>query len=86
MDEGDPYSGLFYVMLILGIIGVLGFFIVCYGRRVEGKPHLWWLRRTTTTVYAVTDQVAPPWARQQAEEKLAAWQWEIGGVIQITQP
>lgn len=58
----------------------------CYGRRVEGEPHLWWLRRTTTTVYAMTDQVAPTWARQQAEQKLAAGQWEIGGVIQITQP
>lgn len=28
-DEG--YSGLFYVMLILGIIGVIGFFIVAAG-------------------------------------------------------
>ena len=24
MDEGNGYSGLFYVMLVLGIIGVVG--------------------------------------------------------------
>ncbi len=28
MMEDQPYSPLFYVMLILGIIGVLGFFVV----------------------------------------------------------
>lgn len=31
MNEGNGYSGLFYVMLILGIVGVLGFFIVAAG-------------------------------------------------------
>jgi len=30
MDEGG-YSGAFYVMLIIGIVGVLGFFIVAAG-------------------------------------------------------
>lgn len=31
MMEDEGYSGLFYVMLIIGIIGVLGFFIVAAG-------------------------------------------------------
>jgi hypothetical protein len=31
MEEGEPYSGLFYVMLILGIVGVVGFFVVAAG-------------------------------------------------------
>ena len=31
MMEEQPYSPLFYVMLIIGIIGVLGFFIVGAG-------------------------------------------------------
>ena len=31
MDEQDGYSGLFYVMLIVGIIGVLGFVLVAAG-------------------------------------------------------
>jgi hypothetical protein len=31
MDEGEGYSGLFYVMLVLGIVGVLGFFVVAAG-------------------------------------------------------
>ena len=30
--------------------------------------------------------VAPTWARQQAEEKLATGLWEIGGVITVVQP
>ena len=30
MDE-EGYSGAFYVMLIIGIIGVLGFFVVAAG-------------------------------------------------------
>lgn len=30
MDE-EGYSGSFYVMLIIGIIGVLGFFVVAAG-------------------------------------------------------
>lgn len=30
-DEGGEYSGLFYVMLILGIVGILGFFLVAAG-------------------------------------------------------
>ena len=30
MEEGG-YSGTFYVMLIIGIVGVLGFFIVAAG-------------------------------------------------------
>jgi hypothetical protein len=30
-DQGDGYSGLFYVMLIVGIIGVLGFVLVAAG-------------------------------------------------------
>lgn len=29
--EDQPYSSLFYVMLIIGIVGVLGFFIVAAG-------------------------------------------------------
>ena len=29
--EDEGYSGLFYVMLIIGIVGVLGFFIVAAG-------------------------------------------------------
>lgn len=31
MEEESGYSGLFYVMLILGIVGVLGFFMVAAG-------------------------------------------------------
>ncbi len=31
MNEGDGYSGLFYVMLIVGIVGVLGFVLVAAG-------------------------------------------------------
>lgn len=31
MDEEQGYSGVFYIMLIIGIIGVLGFFIVAAG-------------------------------------------------------
>jgi hypothetical protein len=32
MDEqNDGYSGLFYVMLIVGIVGVLGFVLVAAG-------------------------------------------------------
>ncbi len=30
MDE-EGYSGAFYVMLIIGIVGVLGFFVVAAG-------------------------------------------------------
>ena len=29
--DGDGYSGLFYVMLIVGIVGVLGFVLVAAG-------------------------------------------------------
>jgi hypothetical protein len=28
MEEEGGYSGIFYVMLIIGIVGVLGFFVV----------------------------------------------------------
>lgn len=31
MNEEEGYSGLFYVMLIIGIVGVIGFFIVAAG-------------------------------------------------------
>ena len=31
MDEQDGYSGMFYIMLIVGIIGVLGFILVAAG-------------------------------------------------------
>lgn len=31
MNEGDGHSGLFYVMLIVGIVGVLGFVLVAAG-------------------------------------------------------
>lgn len=31
MSDGDGYSGLFYVMLIVGIVGVLGFVLVAAG-------------------------------------------------------
>lgn len=31
MNEGDGYSGMFYIMLIVGIVGVLGFVLVAAG-------------------------------------------------------
>jgi len=31
MEDESGYSGIFYVMLIIGIVGVLGFFIVAAG-------------------------------------------------------
>lgn len=31
MEDQDGYSGMFYVMLIVGIIGVLGFVLVAAG-------------------------------------------------------
>lgn len=31
MEDQDGYSGMFYVMLIVGIIGVLGFILVAAG-------------------------------------------------------
>lgn len=31
MNEEQGYSGWFYVMLILGIVGLIGFFIVAAG-------------------------------------------------------
>ncbi len=31
MDEQDGFSGLFYIMLIVGIVGVLGFVLVAAG-------------------------------------------------------
>jgi hypothetical protein len=31
MDEEQGYSGLFYVMLIVGIVGIVGFFAVAAG-------------------------------------------------------
>jgi hypothetical protein len=31
VNEGEGYSGLFYVMLVLGIVGVLGFVLVAAG-------------------------------------------------------
>lgn len=31
MEDEGGYSGLFYVMLIIGIVGVLGFFVVAAG-------------------------------------------------------
>ncbi len=31
MDNNEGYSNTFYVMLILGIVGVLGFFMVAAG-------------------------------------------------------
>ena len=34
MDEGNGYSGLFYVMLILGLIGVVG--LLAVGMMAEG--------------------------------------------------
>lgn len=34
MDEGNGYSGLFYVMLILGIVGVVG--LLAVGMMAEG--------------------------------------------------
>ena len=37
MDEQEEgYSGLFYVMLILGIVGVLGFLMVAAGAGAVG--------------------------------------------------
>jgi hypothetical protein len=34
MDEGNGYSGMFYVMLILGIVGVVG--LLAVGMMAEG--------------------------------------------------
>jgi hypothetical protein len=31
MEPHDGYSGMFYIMLIIGIIGVLGFIVVAAG-------------------------------------------------------
>ena len=31
MEDQDGYSGMFYIMLIVGIIGVLGFVLVAAG-------------------------------------------------------
>ena len=31
MDEKDGYSPMFYIMLIVGIVGVLGFILVAAG-------------------------------------------------------
>lgn len=31
VEEQDGYSGMFYIMLIVGIIGVLGFVVVAAG-------------------------------------------------------
>ena len=31
MEEEGGYSGIFYVMLIIGIVGVVGFFAVAVG-------------------------------------------------------
>lgn len=31
MNDGDGYSGLFYAMLVVGIVGVLGFVLVAAG-------------------------------------------------------
>jgi hypothetical protein len=31
MEEESGYSGIFYMMLIIGIVGVLGFFLVAAG-------------------------------------------------------
>lgn len=31
MDEKEGYSGMFYVMLVIGIIGVIGFVVVAAG-------------------------------------------------------
>ena len=30
-SEGDGYSGMFYIMLVVGIVGVLGFVLVAAG-------------------------------------------------------
>ena len=35
-DQEEGYSGLFYVMLILGIVGVLGFLVVAAGAGNRG--------------------------------------------------
>lgn len=34
MDEGNGYSGMFYVMIILGIVGVVG--LLAVGMMAEG--------------------------------------------------
>lgn len=36
MDQQSGYSNLFYVMLIVGIIGVVGFFVVAAGAAAGG--------------------------------------------------
>lgn len=36
MDEDTQFSGLFYVMLIIGIVGLLGFLILASGAAVDG--------------------------------------------------
>lgn len=35
-EEGEGYSPIFYVMLLLGIVGVVGFFMVAAGAAVGG--------------------------------------------------
>ena len=36
MDEKEGYSSLFYIMLILGIIGIVGFLVVAAGAASGG--------------------------------------------------
>ena len=36
MDEQEGYSSLFYIMLILGIIGIVGFLVVAAGAASGG--------------------------------------------------
>ena len=40
MNEGDGHSGLVYVMLIVGIVGVLGFVLVAAGRVMTSPHHI----------------------------------------------
>ncbi len=35
-DDGEGFSNLFYVMLLLGIVGVVGFLMVAAGAAVGG--------------------------------------------------
>lgn len=36
MDDDTQFSGLFYVMLIVGIVGLLGFLVLTAGAAVDG--------------------------------------------------
>ena len=54
----------------------------CYGK-AGSKPNTYWLRRTTGTVSADWDALAPAPVREQAEKALAAGGWPPGSDIVV---